>query len=244
MKKDFNFKMSYPTPALATVLAHREPRATPAIGSADLVPLEVYELLRATCRRRIIALKARRRVLLGPHLSLLFESRETVLFQIHEVIWLERLRRPERILAELAEYEPLVPRAGELTATLMIHGGPPGAGQELMQTLTASPQTASVFLQLDGRSLPAEPISALEEASCPVQYLRFPLDKRAEAELLDPSRPVGLGVRYAGRLELAPLSTETRAELAAELRDVRSHDGRWAASNLFAIPQPNGKDYP
>src|SRR5262245_16547105 len=87
---------------------------------ADILPLERYESRRDRVRRRILALKARRRLVLPPHLSLLFENRETVWYQIQEMLRIERIVKPRAVQHEIDTYNALVPRAGCLAATLFI----------------------------------------------------------------------------------------------------------------------------
>lgn len=189
---------------------------SPVVVPADLLPADVYERVRPRYRGRIIELKRRRRVMLGEHVSIVFESRETVLYHIQEVLRAEGAGSVERVEREIAEYDRLVPRAGEITATLMIHGGPPRAGQALMEGLAAGRDT--VFLGLDARTIPAEPLSPLSDACCPVQYIRFPVDEGAARAFVDRRVAVRIGADYGGRVEMAALPGESVDELAAELR--------------------------
>ncbi|WP_437776250.1 DUF3501 family protein [Sorangium sp. So ce1097] len=188
---------------------------TPAFAADDLLSTDAYGLVRARYRDRIIELKRRRRVAVGLHVSVLFESRETVLYHIQEMLWIERPVRPERVEEEVAEYDRLIPRAGELTATLMIQGGPWRAGQALIDALVAG--HAVVLLVLGARRVAAELLSPVHDPSCPVQYLRFPLDRDAARALLERSVDVHLGVHYAGRIETVALPRETVDELARGL---------------------------
>ncbi len=79
-----------------------------------------YELARPQLRPRMMALKDRRRVRVGDHLTLLFENRETVRYQIQEMMRIERIVRAEEIAHELETYNELIPNQGELSATLLI----------------------------------------------------------------------------------------------------------------------------
>jgi len=79
-----------------------------------------YESLRPTWRPDIMALKQQRRVSLGEHFTLLFENRETVLYQIQEMMRIERIVKPEEIAHEVKTYNELIPGPGELSATLLI----------------------------------------------------------------------------------------------------------------------------
>jgi hypothetical protein len=80
-----------------------------------------YERQRPDLRRRIMTLKAKRRVPLGDHATLHFETRDTMLYQVHEMLRAEdSWQRPGAVEAELEAYNPLIPSDGALSATLMI----------------------------------------------------------------------------------------------------------------------------
>ncbi len=87
---------------------------------SDLLSHADYEVQRATFRREIIALKKRRRIEVGPLVTLVFENRRTLLFQIQEMIRTERIFEPLKIQDELDVYNALLPGTGELSATVMI----------------------------------------------------------------------------------------------------------------------------
>lgn len=91
-------------------------RLTPS----DLLSPADYAAQRATIRREIIALKKRRRIGVGPLVTLVFENRQTLLFQIQEMIRVERIVDPAKIQDELDVYNALLPQPGELSATVMI----------------------------------------------------------------------------------------------------------------------------
>jgi hypothetical protein len=86
----------------------------------DLYPLEVYARLRADFRERVIGHKAHRRLGLGPHLSLAFEDRLTMHYQVQEMLRAERIFEPQGIAEELAAYNPLIPDGSNWKATLLI----------------------------------------------------------------------------------------------------------------------------
>ncbi|MBL6751891.1 MAG: DUF3501 family protein, partial [Nevskia sp.] len=79
------------------------------LAAADLFKLEEYAERRAEFRRRVIAHKKNRAVHLGPHLSLLFEDRLTVQYQVQEMLRIERIFERAGIEEELAAYNPLIP---------------------------------------------------------------------------------------------------------------------------------------
>ncbi len=86
----------------------------------DIADARAYERERDEFRRYIIELKKRRRIGVGPVISLVFENRDTIRFQIQEMARAERLLSDEAIQVELDTYNPLIPAPGQLSATMYI----------------------------------------------------------------------------------------------------------------------------
>ena len=86
----------------------------------DLLPASEYEQQREQFRSQIIALKQRRRISVGPLVTLVFENRETLRFQTQEMIRVEHILDPRKVQEELDVYNALMPGSGELSATLLI----------------------------------------------------------------------------------------------------------------------------
>ena len=90
------------------------------LTQSDLLSHAEYEAQRPTYRQQIIALKKRRRIEVGPLVTLLFENRETLKSQIQEMVRAERIFDESKIQDELDVYNTILPQPGELSATLMI----------------------------------------------------------------------------------------------------------------------------
>jgi len=90
------------------------------LSRQDILPIEDYEKQRESFRSRIIALKQRRRISVGPLITLVFENHETLRFQIQEMVRVERIVDPVKVQDELDVYNALMPSRGELSATLLI----------------------------------------------------------------------------------------------------------------------------
>src|SRR5512134_1882146 len=90
------------------------------IALEDVIPYEEYERQRDGFRSRIIALKQRRRISVGPLITLVFENRDTLRFQVQEMIRVERIFDPAKVQDELDVYNALLPSPDELSATLLI----------------------------------------------------------------------------------------------------------------------------
>jgi hypothetical protein len=194
------------------------------IELAELRDLVDYERVRESMRAEIIDLKRTRRLALGDSLSLLFENRATVLFQIQEMIRVERIVDEPKLQAELDAYNDLIPAAGELSATLFIE-----LPELARMTAAQARVTVNQFQGLDRErvrlvlgdrlAIPAqfEPGHSNEEKLAAVQYLRFELGAEAGRALADPAQPAGLVVdhpHYQARAELGP---ELRAQLLEDL---------------------------
>ena len=89
------------------------------ISLDDIISNEEYGNIRSSKRREMIEFKKFRRLDVGPVASLYFESRDTMIYQIQEMAYVEKITR-EELDEELASYNPLVPNGRELTATMMI----------------------------------------------------------------------------------------------------------------------------
>ena len=87
---------------------------------ADIADARAYERERAAFRELIIELKRVRRVHVGTVVSIVFENRDTMRYQVQEMARVEKIFTDDGIQAELDVYNPLVPEAGQLRATMFI----------------------------------------------------------------------------------------------------------------------------
>jgi uncharacterized protein DUF3501 len=90
------------------------------LETSEILNLVEYERVRETRRREVIELKRRRRVSVGRYLTFVFENRETVWFQVQEMVRAERIVDEARIADEVEVYNALLPGPGELAATMLI----------------------------------------------------------------------------------------------------------------------------
>ncbi len=87
---------------------------------SDLMSLEDYDVARAEFRKRVIAHKKNRVVAVGEHVTLHFEDRVTIQYQIQEILRAEKIFRADGVAEELEAYNPLIPDGGNWKATMMI----------------------------------------------------------------------------------------------------------------------------
>jgi hypothetical protein len=190
----------------------------------EIKNLVEYEKVREAMRAAVIALKKHRRVAVGDNLTFLFENRETVLFQIQEMVRTERIVDDAKIQDELDAYNALVPGAGELSATLFIEI--PGIATFSTDQARAAVNRFqgldqdAVFLVVGSERTPArfEGGHSKEEKMAAVQYLRFPLPSRSRAALIE-GAPLRLLVEHPRYKAEAAIDAATRASLSEDLRD-------------------------
>ncbi|MEA3184162.1 MAG: hypothetical protein QOJ74_639 [Ilumatobacteraceae bacterium] len=112
----------------------------------DIDDLRAYERVRDTYRAEMIELRNRRRVAVGTLVTVSFESRETIKFQIQEMARAERISNDEGIQEELDTYNPLIPEIGQLCATLFIELTSDEAMREWLPKLVGIEQSVVVRL--------------------------------------------------------------------------------------------------
>jgi hypothetical protein len=193
------------------------------IALKDVKNIADYEKVRDDMRARIIELKKRRRVHAGPNLTFLFENRDTVLFQIQEMMRTERIVEEAKIQDEIDAYRPLLPQAGELSATLFIEIPDLVRMSQEQVRLTVNRfqglDRQGVALVVGGTRVPArfEGGHSKEEKMAAVHYLRFPLSTAARAALADPAAQVLIEVDHPGYKAVARIPDDVRQELLADL---------------------------
>ena len=191
------------------------------IELADVKNLHEYELIRADWRTSVIAEKARRRVLLGPIMSLVFENRLTVLGQIQEMCRVERIARPDAVQNEIDTYNELLPDRGEVAATLLIEITEEPEIRTRLDRLLGLTTGRHLLFELGDRRVPARFLGgqSREDRIAAVQYLRFPLgdDASTRGALLDPRVPAAIRAQHPNYQATTALSLETRSELARDL---------------------------
>src|SRR3989442_5094563 len=173
------------------------------IHPSEIKNLVEYEKARHAMRARVIELKKNRRVAVGANLTFLFENRDTVLFQIQEMVRTERIVDQARIQDEIDAYNALIPRPGELSATLFIEIPELArmSNEEVRRTINRFQglDREGVKLRLGNRpAFPArfEEGHSNEEKMAAVHYLRFAIPRDAQAVLADAGQTGRLGVQH------------------------------------------------
>lgn len=187
-----------------------------AISRDDIVPMEVYARERSARRQRVGEHKRLRRLSVGPDITFYFESYETMLHQVHEMLFIERGGEAQ-IEDELRAYNPLVPDGRTLVATMMIEIEDPQRRARVLRELTGI--EAAVSLTFDGVTVAAEPEGDIERTAADgktssVHFLKFRFGPDQIARFCQDGTRVVVGIRHPAYDHMAALSEPMRAALA------------------------------
>jgi len=186
---------------------------------ADLMSLEQYADQRKAFHARVMEHKQPRRVALGGHVTLLFEDRLTIQYQIQEMLRVERIFEPEGIEDELGVYNPLIPDGSNLKATLLVEFEEVEERKRALQELIGLED--KVWIKI-GDFEPVKPIADEDmerenaEKTSSVHFLRFEFTPEMIAAAKN-GAPLAIGVdhsRYSATL--APAPEATRVALVAD----------------------------
>ena len=90
------------------------------LNKSDLFSLEEYSINRDSFRKKVLEEKQHRKVYIGEHVVLLFENKNTIQYQIQEMLRIEKIFDAEGIQEELDAYNPLIPDGSNLKAVMLI----------------------------------------------------------------------------------------------------------------------------
>jgi hypothetical protein len=194
------------------------------LSLADIIDLRAYERERESFREAIIQLKRRRRVAVGPIITLLFENRDTIRFQIQEMARAEKMLSDEAVQTELDVYNPLIPDAGELSATLfveltskdqLVEWLPKLVGVEKSVEFVIGEGPGSAVVRGEVEESHADQLTR-EDVTASVHYVRFRLTPEQIERFAD--EPAVLAVNHPAYAEGTRLSEDTKRALLEDLR--------------------------
>ncbi|HEV2720789.1 MAG TPA: DUF3501 family protein [Thermoanaerobaculia bacterium] len=188
------------------------------IANDEILDLGDYERRRDELRASAMRARRARRLALGPNATLTFENRETVRYQIQEMLRAERIARPAEVAHEIETYSDLLPSEHELSATLMF---------ELPDELERTQKLAALrgfeeHLRLDigGSAAPArfDRRQIDEERLSSVQFVRFALSP-AQADALRSGAPARIVSDHPSYPHSTAIDAATARAIAADLEE-------------------------
>jgi Protein of unknown function (DUF3501) len=185
----------------------------------DLLSLEAYHKQRATLRAEVMEHKRPRQVGIGPNVTLYFEDRITMRYQVQEMLRAERIFEAEGIAGELAAYNPLIPDGTNLKATMMLEYPDVAERRDALARLGGIEHRVYVAVGKLGRvfAIADEDLPRSEaDKTAAVHFLRFELDA-AMCAALKSGAELRLGVDHDGYRYEQQGSRELVKSLSADI---------------------------
>ena len=194
------------------------PREKREIQKEDIMPLDVYTKNRRELRKNIVDFKKNRRIALGPYATFYFESYETMLAQVQEMLYIEK-GGDEQLKDELSAYNPLIPNGKELTATLMFEIDNPISRAAFLGKVGGIEE--AVFMKINGEKIKAIPeedvdITSVEGKASSVQFIHFNFTDDQIAKFKSEGTEVEIGIDHKEYSHTTKLSVENKKSLSAD----------------------------
>ena len=182
------------------------------------MPLDVYIKNRKELRKNIVSFKKDRRIALGPYATFYFESYETMLAQVQEMLYIEK-GGEEQLKDELTAYNPLIPNGKELTATLMFEIDNPVSRSAFLSKVGGIEE--KVFIKIDGESIKASPEKDVDRTSAEgkassVQFIHFKLSDEQIQKFKSEGAEVEIGINHKEYSHTTKLSLANLSSLSAD----------------------------
>jgi hypothetical protein len=194
------------------------PKDKKEIQKKDIMSLDIYTKNRKQLRKNVVEFKKNRRIALGPYATFYFESYETMLAQIQEMLYIEK-GGDEQLKDELAAYNPLVPKGKELTATLMFEIDNPVSRAAFLGKVGGIEDR--VFMKIDGDTVNAIPEEDVDRTSSKgkassVQFIHFKFSDQQIEKFKSKSCEIELGIDHSEYFHTTKLSEATIKSLLTD----------------------------
>ena len=194
------------------------PKEKREIQKSDIIPLDAYIKDRKELRKNIVNFKKNRRVALGPYATFYFESYETMLAQVQEMLYIEK-GGDQQLHDELIAYNPLIPNGKELTATLMFEIDNPISRAAFLGKVGGIEEM--VFMKLNGETIKAVPEEDVDRTSAEgkassVQFIHFNFTDEQIQKFKSNDVNIELGMDHKEYSHTTKLSKENIASLSAD----------------------------
>ena len=196
----------------------RMPKEKKEIQKKDIMPLDIYIKQRRELRKNIVEFKKNRRISLGPYATFYFESYETMLAQVQEMLYIEK-GGEDQLKDELEAYNPLIPNGKELIATLMFEIDNPVSRAAFLGKVGGIEE--KVFMKIDGDVVKAIPEKDVDRTSSEgkassVQFIHFKFDDNQIKKFKSNLSQIELGINHDQYSHTTKLSELNIKSLSAD----------------------------
>ena len=188
------------------------------IEKEDLLPSDVYAKSRKQIRKDLVEFKKDRRIALGPYATFYFESFETMVAQIQEMLHIEK-GGDEQLKDELIAYNPLVPNGKELTATLMFEIDNPLSRGAFLGKVGGIEN--KIFMRIDNQEIKAVPEVDVDRTSAEgkassVQFIHFKFNDDQINKFKSGNTNIELGIDHKEYAHTTKLTDDNVKSLSAD----------------------------
>ena len=188
------------------------------IEKKDLMTADVYSKSRKQIRKELVEFKKNRRISLGPYATFYFESFETMVAQIQEMLHIEK-GGDEQLKDELTAYNPLVPNGKELTATLMFEIDNPLSRGAFLGKVGGIEE--KIFMKIDSEVVKAVPEDDVDRTSAEgkassVQFIHFKFNDNQINKIKSGSVSIELGINHKEYSHSTKLTEDNIKSLSAD----------------------------
>ena len=188
------------------------------IEKQDLLPSDIYAKSRKQIRKDLVEFKKDRRIALGPYATFYFESFETMVAQVQEMLHIEK-GGDEQLKDELIAYNPLVPNGKELTATLMFEIDNPISRAAFLGKVGGIEE--KIFMKINDEIVKAVPEEDVDRTSAEgkassVQFIHFKLNDDQISKFKSDSATIKLGIDHKEYTHTTRLAENSVKSLCAD----------------------------
>jgi len=188
------------------------------IEKSDLIPADIYIKSRKQIRKELVVFKKNRRIALGPYATFYFESFETMLAQVQEMLYIEK-GGDEQLKDELIAYNPLVPNGKELTATLMFEIDNPVTRAAFLGKVGGIEE--KIFMKIDNENIIAVPEHDVDRTSnegkaSSVQFIHFKLNDNQIEKFKSGNSSIEIGINHNEYAHATKLTKDNVSSLSAD----------------------------
>ena len=188
------------------------------IEKEDLIPSDIYLKSRRQIRKDLVEFKKNRRIALGPYATFYFESFETMVAQVQEMLHIEK-GGDEQLKDELIAYNPLVPNGKELVATLMFEIDNPISRSVFLGKVGGIEN--NIFMKIDNEIIKASPEQDVDRTSADgkassVQFIHFKLNDDQINKFKSGSLNIELGIDHKEYSHATKLAEDNIKSLLAD----------------------------
>jgi hypothetical protein len=188
------------------------------IEKKDLIPEDIYTKSRKQIRKNLVEFKKNRRIALGPYATFYFESFETMVAQVQEMLHIEK-GGDEQLKDELIAYNPLIPNGKELVATLMFEIDNPLSRGAFLGKVGGIEE--KIFMKVNNEEIKAVPEADVDRTSAEgkassVQFIHFKFNEDQISKFKSGNTNIELGIDHKEYAHTTKLTEDNVKSLSAD----------------------------